>query len=604
MGRLKRDAFLHPVKSLRRFLQCCSVRTAFAVYAVGAVALSSFAAFCAWYVLALTADNVYYDSRTVQSGLYLYDAQRDILIPAESLGWHRGETAEENAAGSQSESYEIYVSGYSRDTRYERAIDLKSDPESLDLHIEDVDAYGIVRDESVPSDGPQLIDVEDLAAYDAAENTRRGDAERDEAVLASLDGQPGLTVSRVAYYVYAPPPALWRVLNVMALLVIPIAFVVCFALVARAFYRAKLERPISVMGDAARRIASGDLDFAMPETPEGTHDELDRLSAAFETMRAELERANRRSWHQAEARRRGNAAFAHDMRRRGNAAFAHDMRTPLTVLKGRAEMLAAAAASGSVDAEKIASTASIMSSQVERLESYVESMRQLAGAQDCPVVKRAVGMQAWFGAVAESAEEAARAIRAAERAGEALEVSVEAAQDCPVVKRAVGMQAWFGAVAESAEEAARAIRAAERAGEALEVSVEAQGLPTVASMDEEVVGRVIENMVGNAARFAASTVAVRISWCDRELAVCVQDDGPGFDEPALAHACEAYWRQGSEHDGSSHLGLGLSICSGLCLRHGGVFEMANAEDGGACVTARFDVPVSSDSDSASGVVLQ
>ncbi len=545
MGRLKRDAFLHPVKSLRRFLQCCSVRTAFAVYAVGAVALSSFAAFCAWYVLALTADNVYYDSRTVQSGLYLYDAQRDILIPAESLGWHRGETAEENAAGSQSESYEIYVSGYSRDTRYERAIDLKSDPESLDLHIEDVDAYGIVRDESVPSDGPQLIDVEDLAAYDAAENTRRGDAERDEAVLASLDGQPGLTVSRVAYYVYAPPPALWRVLNVMTLLVIPIAFVVCFALVARTFYRAKLERPISVMGDAVRRIASGDLDFAMPETPEGTHDELDRLSAAFETMRAELERANRRSWHQAEARRRGNAAFA------------HDMRTPLTVLKGRAEMLAAAAASGSVDAEKIASTASIMSSQVERLESYVESMRQLAGAQDCPVVKRAVGMQA-----------------------------------------------WFGAVAESAEEAARAIRAAERAGEALEVSVEAQGLPTVALMDEEVVGRVIENMVGNAARFAASTVAVRISWCDRELAVCVQDDGPGFDEPALAHACEAYWRQGSEHDGSSHLGLGLSICSGLCLRHGGVFEMANAEDGGACVTARFDVPVSSDSDSASGVVLQ
>ena len=543
MGRLKRDAFLHPVKSLRRFLQCCSVRTAFAVYAVGAVALSSFAAFCAWYVLALTADNVYYDSRTVQSGLYLYDAQRDILIPAESLGWHRGETAEENAAGSQSESYD--VSGYSRDTRYERAIDLKSDPESLDLHIEDVDAYGIVRDESVPSDGPQLIDVEDLAAYDAAENTRRGDAERDEAVLASLDGQPGLTVSRVAYYVYAPPPALWRVLNVMTLLVIPIAFVVCFALVARTFYRAKLERPISVMGDAVRRIASGDLDFAMPETPEGTHDELDRLSAAFETMRAELERANRRSWHQAEARRRGNAAFA------------HDMRTPLTVLKGRAEMLAAAAASGSVDAEKIASTASIMSSQVERLESYVESMRQLAGAQDCPVVKRAVGMQA-----------------------------------------------WFGAVAESAEEAARAIRAAERAGEALEVSVEAQGLPTVALMDEEVVGRVIENMVGNAARFAASTVAVRISWCDRELAVCVQDDGPGFDEPALAHACEAYWRQGSEHDGSSHLGLGLSICSGLCLRHGGVFEMANAEDGGACVTARFDVPVSSDSDSASGVVLQ
>ncbi len=485
---------------------------------------------------------MYYGNRTVQSGLYIYDAGRDALIPAESLDWRLG-SVDSEYSDVQDDVYEVYISSYVSDTRYERSIELGSESAALNLHIEDVDVAFAEYASSAPADDPGLVDVENVAEYDAAENSRRGGVGQIETALAAVDIDSELVVSRVAYYVYAPPPALWRVLNVMALLVIPVAFAVCFVLVARAFYRAKLERPIEAMGEAARRIAAGDLDFSMAPPPEGSHDELDGLCAAFETMREELERANRESWRQAEVRRRGNAAFA------------HDMRTPLTVLKGRAEMLSAASFSGEIDAQRVASIASALSSQVQRLELYVESMRQLA-----------------------------------------------AAEDCPVAKKPVGMQPWFAGCAQSVEDAASAVRLSECGDGGLSVHVEASGLPTVALMDDAVVGRVVENMVGNAARFAASQVSVKVSWHEGMLEVCVQDDGPGFDESALAHACDAYWRHGASDRG--HLGLGLSICSGLCARHGGSFEIANAPGGGALVTACFAAPVPDASDSSDGVGLQ
>lgn len=549
MGRLNRNLFLHPVQSARGFLRRCSMRTAFAVYAVAAMAISSLAAFSAWYLPAVAADNVYYNERSVQSGFYIYDAGRGALIPAEQLDWLKTlDSGYDELSVSVGGEGGVYVSTYTRDSRYEQAIVLGPQTAALKLHIEDVDAvYEDNPDGEVSAEYSGEVALADLPEYDAAANERRGGTSVIEDALAEFDGGSSVTVSRVGYYVYAPPPALWRVLNVVALLVIPVVFIFCFAMVTRAFYRNKFERPIAVMGDAAHRIAAGDLDFSLPATPEGTRDELDRLCAAFETMRAELERANRESWRQAEARRRGNAAFA------------HDMRTPLTVLKGRAEMLSAAASTDTLDAAKVASDAQVLASQVQRLESYVESMRQLAVAQDCPVVPRPTGMQTWFSACVASVEDAVRAVRARE-------------------------------LGEDAAEA--------------EVASQATGLPTVALMDEAVVSRVVENMVGNAARFAVSKIRVSATWRDGVLTVCVEDDGPGFAEAALEHACDAYWRQGSADGGEGHVGLGLSICSGLCVRHGGSFQVANGEDGGAQVCASFHAPAFHDDDSSCGVGRQ
>lgn len=101
-------------------------------------------------------------------------------------------------------------------------------------------------------------------------------------------------------------------------------FVACLAVAGRRFYRDRLAGPIAAMDDAAGRIASGDLDFSV--APQRA-DELGRLCGQFEAMRAELERAEGELWRAAESRRQVNAAFA------------HDLRTPLTVVRGQAELI-------------------------------------------------------------------------------------------------------------------------------------------------------------------------------------------------------------------------------------------------------------------------
>ncbi len=102
------------------------------------------------------------------------------------------------------------------------------------------------------------------------------------------------------------------------------------------------------------RIRSHDLNFSLPEI---SADELGQICVGFEMMRAELLKTNRELWHQAEERKRLNAAFA------------HDLRNPVTVLKGSIRLMK----SGRADEH----TLERMDRYVQRIEQYVEAMSSI-----------------------------------------------------------------------------------------------------------------------------------------------------------------------------------------------------------------------------------
>ena len=131
----------------------------------------------------------------------------------------------------------------------------------------------------------------------------------------------------------------------------------CIAVTSALFYRRRLKNPLETLDQAAGRIAAGDLDFTVSVPG---HDELARLGASFETMRAALAEANRTLW-----RTLGDE-------RRVQAAFAHDLRTPLTVLRGYDEFLLKYA--DTVPPEKLRETLKTMHGSLERLESYTARM--------------------------------------------------------------------------------------------------------------------------------------------------------------------------------------------------------------------------------------
>ena len=126
-----------------------------------------------------------------------------------------------------------------------------------------------------------------------------------------------------------------------------------------AFWRRKLDGPIRTLTDASSRIARSDLDFHIEAT---SANELGRLCSSFEYMRAALDRSARETWAQMEERRRLNSAFA------------HDLRTPLTVLKGRAAMLASELPSGALSGSEAAEEVKVMQRHIARLERYVDAM--------------------------------------------------------------------------------------------------------------------------------------------------------------------------------------------------------------------------------------
>lgn len=132
---------------------------------------------------------------------------------------------------------------------------------------------------------------------------------------------------------------------------------VCVAVTSALFYRRRLKAPLKTLDAAAGRIAAGDLDFTV--SVPGS-DEMARLGASFETMRAALAETNRTLWRTLEEERRVQAAFA------------HDLRTPLTVLRGYDEFLLKYA--DTVPPEKLRETLQTMHGNLERLESYTARM--------------------------------------------------------------------------------------------------------------------------------------------------------------------------------------------------------------------------------------
>ena len=100
------------------------------------------------------------------------------------------------------------------------------------------------------------------------------------------------------------------------------------------------------------------------------------LCESFEKMRHSLEMKNHEIWTNIEEQRGLNAAFA------------HDLRTPLTVLKGYADILKKYIPEGKLTEDMIVSTVNTMSEHINRLENYVLMMNEMQKLGDISVEQR------------------------------------------------------------------------------------------------------------------------------------------------------------------------------------------------------------------------
>jgi two-component system sensor histidine kinase RegB len=100
------------------------------------------------------------------------------------------------------------------------------------------------------------------------------------------------------------------------------------------------------------------------------------------------------------------------------------------------------------------------------------------------------------------------------------------------------------------------------------------------------------NLVENAVDFASAAVEVTARWSEREIALTIADDGPGFAPEVVERLGEPYFSDRS-HAGEarerSGLGLGFFIAKTLLERSGATLAFANrkAPEHGAVVRVRW-----------------
>lgn len=356
-----------------------------------------------------------------------------------------------------------------------------------------------------PEDGLTTIEVSDGPRYRAA---------------AFVDRAGGRTV--VAASLAEVDAAVDDARNIQLLvgaLAIAIVAGTVWLLTRRAF------APIDGMIATAGRIADGDLTertrVAEPRT------EVGQLGTALNTMLDRIE---------------GAVATATDsearMRRFVDDA-SHDLRTPLTSVRGYAELYR----QGATDPDSVAEQMSRIEAEASRMSRLVDDLMALARLD----------------------------------------------QNRGVDRRPVDV----GTVLGTAVDSARVI------DDARTYDLDAPTGITVPG-DVDQLRQVLDNLLSNVREHtpAGTTVTVGLTATDDAAVITVVDDGPGLPPTDRARAFDRFWRATRADQGPrAGSGLGLSIVRSIVQAHGGTVDLDVGPAGGAYFRIRLPRSLSAPSDS-------
>ena len=318
----------------------------------------------------------------------------------------------------------------------------------------------------------------------------------------NITWQPLSTWDTVAYYgSYA------------AMVGLPVFYIaVGIGAAAAVYYRKKLREPITQLQNGVERIQEDNLDFHIEYDSD---DELGRLCCSMEKMRRELRQKHKALWESLEQRKLLNASVS------------HDLRTPITVLKGYLDYLEKNIPQDKLTEDMLLDTVSSMQGAVNRLELYVESVRDIEKIENIEIEKRSENVKLLLNELRSN------------------------------VRQLTGDK---------------------------EIIISNDITVDKIQIDKSVFFRILENLLQNALRYAEKQVSINLSHKKDFLILTVKDDGKGFSAADLEKATTVFYSNDKE---KQHFGIGLSVCKILCEKHGGLLYVGNQKEKGACVTAKL-----------------
>lgn len=322
----------------------------------------------------------------------------------------------------------------------------------------------------------------------------------------TITWQPFSTGDAVAYYG-----------SYVAMIGLPVLFItIGIGVAATIYYQKKLKIPIAQLQNGVEKIQEDNLDFHVEYNED---DELGELCCSMEKMRSELWQKQKALWESLEQRKLLNASVA------------HDIRTPITVLKGYLDYLEKMIPQDKLTEDMLLDTVSSMQGAVNRLEQYVDCVRDVEKIENIEIEKRPENVKRLLDEMRSNVQQ--------------LETNKE-----------------------------------------ILISSNIMTMDEV-RLDKSVLFRIFENLLQNALRYAKKQARINISQKKDFLILTVEDDGNGFAGKDLEKAATVFYSSDKE---GQHFGIGLSICRILCEKHGGLLSISNNKNKrGACVTAKLNI---------------
>ncbi|HKO48702.1 MAG TPA: HAMP domain-containing sensor histidine kinase [Polyangiaceae bacterium] len=366
---------------------------------------------------------------------------------------------------------------------------------------------GVAAASSVPDpEGPLAKRRELLDAFQGKRSTATRVARRPSAVFLFL-AEPvryQRTVRGAVYVTRSTTPVLQEMHRIRRGLTLVLALALALTAGMTLLLAWTISRPLERLAHAARRIAAGDSGLDVPVVGGG---EIGELADAFREMTRKLE-----------ARHRYISAFAADV--------AHEFKSPLTSIRGAAELLAEGAADDLDARQRFLQNIALDAARLDRLVSRLLELSRIDASDESPVL-----------------------------------VDLEA-----LVRRAVERsQGPDGSVA-------------------LEYT---SSIPVIFARPADLETALL-NLLDNALKFSppGAPVIVQVEGRagERFVTIAVEDRGSGIPESHLSRVFERFFTTDADRSGT---GLGLAIVKSVVEALGGSIEVRSAVGQGTRFTLRL-----------------
>lgn len=319
------------------------------------------------------------------------------------------------------------------------------------------------------------------------------------------------------------------------------------------FHARRLEAELLPLQQTSEQIRAQNLDFPLPRT---RFREYNHILESLGALKEELQHSLKEQWQMEQ------------LKKEQMSALAHDIKTPLTIVKGNAELLA----ESSLDMEQRACTDYILEN-AGQIQDFVTRIIEVSKDSCLPVT----------GACVPLSELLAQIERNARRLGQDKGISFllkteHVSTDIPVPKDALSRALWNlldNAVQYSPVHGTITLR----------VSMQAASVPSPEAMPP-----------GTAPDDKSPETSLPL------LLFEVLDEGSGFSPEALRYAAAEFYRADTSRNDNGHFGMGLTITQRIVTALGGALQFANRTGGGAIVS--IAIPADKEppySDSACGL---